>query len=153
MTSQQMITTLLPRSSTAIYISEQGKLPIVTPGKLTPDLLFDFENGAYSYFSFKEVKPEKEVAKVAVGLQDGRIQMWYHLNHAAIDSAGFTSFMKSVHDNWLEPGWEQEVKLLILGTTQSPSGRLVLVHPQTTLLLHPLLPPTGLPLAPLIIAQ
>ena len=58
MTSEFTITTLLPPSSSATYISEQGKLPVITPGKLTPDLLFDFENSTYSYFSFKEVKPE-----------------------------------------------------------------------------------------------
>ena len=118
MSSQSAITTLLPHSSLAVYIGEQGKPPVVTPGKLTPDLLFDFENGAYSYFSFKEVKPDKEVAKVAGGLQDGRVQTWYRLNRAAIDAAGFPEFMKSVCENWLEPGWEQEVKLLILGSAQ-----------------------------------
>jgi hypothetical protein len=91
---------------------------MITPGKLTPDLLFDFENGAYSYFSFKEVKAEKEVAKVAGGLQDGQVQTWYCLNRAAIDAAGFAEFLKSIHENWLEPGWEQEVKLLILGSSQ-----------------------------------
>ena len=41
MTFQFMITTLLPP-----YICEQGKPPVITPGKLTPDLLFNFENGA-----------------------------------------------------------------------------------------------------------
>jgi hypothetical protein len=41
-------TTLLKKDSTAVYIGEQGKPPVVTAGKLTPDLLFDFENGAFS---------------------------------------------------------------------------------------------------------
>jgi hypothetical protein len=53
--------TLLKSSTTAIYSCEQGRPPVVTPGKLTPDLLFDFENGTYAYFSFKNVKLEKEV--------------------------------------------------------------------------------------------
>lgn len=118
MTSQLTITTLLPRSSSAVYIGEQGRPPVITAGKLTPDLLFDFENGAYSYFSFKEVKTEKEVSKVAGGLQDGRVQTWYRLNRAAVDAAGFPAFMKSVRENWLDPGWEQEVKLLILSSSQ-----------------------------------
>ena len=99
-------------------MGEQGRPPVITPGKLTPDLLFNFENGTYSYFSFKDVKPEKEVSKVAGGLQDGRVQTWYRLNRAVADSAGFAAFMKSVRENWLEPGWEQEVKLLILGSAQ-----------------------------------
>jgi hypothetical protein len=47
-----------------------------------------------------------------------RLQTWYCLNRVAVDAAGFPAFMKSVHDNWLDPGWEQEVKLLILGLSQ-----------------------------------
>jgi hypothetical protein len=54
-------TTLLKRNTTVTYIGKQGKPPIITLGKLTLDLLFDFENGAYSYFSFKDMKTEKEV--------------------------------------------------------------------------------------------
>jgi hypothetical protein len=115
-------TTLLKSSSTATYICEQGKPPVITPGKLTPDLLFDFENGTYSYFSFKDVKPEKEVSKIAGGLQDGHIQMWYHLNCAAVDAAGFTAFTKHIRDSWLKPGWEQEVKLVILTSHQGNSA-------------------------------
>jgi len=64
-------TTLLKKDSTAVYIGEQGKLPIVTAGKLTPDLLFDFENGAFSYFAYKDLPEEKKVSHVAGGLQDG----------------------------------------------------------------------------------
>jgi len=69
-------------------------------------------------YSFKDVKPEREVSKVAGGLQDGRIQTWYCLNRAAIDAAGFAAFMASVRSQWLDPGWEQEVKLIILGSSQ-----------------------------------
>jgi hypothetical protein len=118
MTSQFTITTLLPCSLSTTYIGKQGKPPVVMPGKLTLNLLFDFENGMYSYFSFKEIKPDKEVAKVTGGLQDGCIQIWYHINRMAINTVGFTMSMKSIHKNWLDPGWEQQVKLLILSSSQ-----------------------------------
>ena len=132
------ITTLLPHSSSAMYIGEQGKLPIITPGKLTPDLLFNFKNGAYSYFLFQEVKPEKETAKVAGGLQDGCVQMWYCLNCMAIDTMRFTAFIKLICKNWLDPGWEQEVKLPILGSSQGLKpidDWIMLVKSTNTLLL------------------
>ena len=90
-----------------MYSCEQGKPLVITPGKLTPDLLFDFENGAYSYFAFKDVKPEKEVSKVASRLQDACVQTLYRLNHVAVDAAGFAMFMKHVRDSWLSTGWEQ----------------------------------------------
>jgi hypothetical protein len=131
-------TTLLKRTSTATYIGEQGKPPVITAGKLTADLLFDFKNGAFSYFSFKDVKPEREVSKVAGGLQDGHIQTWYHLNHAAIDAAGFAAFMASVRSQWLDPGWEQEVKLIILGSSQgsTPISDWIMLVESTNALLQ-----------------
>ncbi|KIM73710.1 hypothetical protein PILCRDRAFT_80837, partial [Piloderma croceum F 1598] len=75
-------------------------------------------NRAYSYFSFKEIKTKKEVSKVAGGLQDGHIQTWYRLNHVAVDAVGFPAFMAHVRKSWLEPGWEQNVKLVILASHQ-----------------------------------
>jgi hypothetical protein len=124
-----------------VYIGKQEKLPVITPGKLTPDLLFDFKNGAYSYFSFKEVKLEKEVSKVASGLQAGRVRTWYRLNCATVDAGGFTQFIKSVHANWLKLGWEQEVTLLILSSSQGlkPIANWIMLVESTNALLldHP----------------
>jgi hypothetical protein len=103
-----------------------------------PDLLFDFENGAYSYFSFKDMKLEKEVSKVAGGLQDTCVQTWYRLNCAAVDAAGFPAFMKSVRESWLDVGWEQEVKLTILASHQGNtpiSDWIMLLKSTNTLLL------------------
>jgi hypothetical protein len=118
MSSNNITTTLLKKDSTVIYIGEQGKPPVVTAGKLTPDLLFNFENGAYSYFLHKELAADKQVPCVAGGLQDGRVQTWYWLNCAEVDTAGFAKFMKLVRANWLNPGWEQDIKLLILTSSQ-----------------------------------
>ena len=121
-----------------MYICEQGKLPVITLGKLTPDLLFDFEYGAYSYFSFKDIKAEKEVSKVAGGLQDGHIQTWYRLNRVAVDAVGFPSFMVHVRKSWLEPGWEQNVKLVILTSHQgiTPISDWIMLLKSTNALLN-----------------
>jgi hypothetical protein len=91
---------------------------VITPRRFTPDLLFDLENGAYSYFSFKDIKLEREVSKVASGLQDRHVQMWYRLNCIAVDAAGFPAFLATIRQSWLEPGWEQDVKLTILASHQ-----------------------------------
>ena len=72
--SQPTKTTLLSNETTACYSSENGKPPIITAGELTLDLLADFENGCYAYFSMKDVKDNKlQVGKIAWGLQDARI--------------------------------------------------------------------------------
>lgn len=63
--------------------------------------------------------------------------MWYHLNHTAIDTLGFMAFMKSVRENWLDPGWEQEVKLLILSSSQGskPIANWIMLVESTNALL------------------
>ncbi|KIM90110.1 hypothetical protein PILCRDRAFT_59595 [Piloderma croceum F 1598] len=131
-------TTLVKRNTTAIYSCKQGHPPVITPGKLTPNLLFDFENSAYSYFLFKDIRVEKEVSKVAGGLQDGWVQTWYHLNRAAFDAAGFPAFMVTVRESWLEPRWEQDVKLTILVSHQgsTPITDWIMLLEATNALLH-----------------
>jgi len=108
------------------------------PGRLTPDQLFDFKNGAYSYFACKDVRLEKEVSKVAGGLQDAHVQTWYCLNRAAVDAAGFATFMKHVRDSWLSAGWEQEVKLVILASHQgsTPIADWIMLIKSTNALLN-----------------
>ncbi|KIM81331.1 hypothetical protein PILCRDRAFT_8699, partial [Piloderma croceum F 1598] len=114
-------TTLVKRNTTAIYSCKQGCPPVITPGKLTPDLLV-----------------EKEVLKVAGGLQDGQVQAWYCLNQAAIDAAGFPAFMATVRESWLEPRWEQDVKLTILASHQgsTPIADWIMLLEATNTLLH-----------------
>ena len=73
MTANATMTTLLKKDSNTVYIGKQGKPPVVTAGKLTPKLLFNFENSAYLYFSYKDLAKNKQVSHVARGLQDGCI--------------------------------------------------------------------------------
>lgn len=116
---QQPKTTLLQSNSTAVSIVEPGKPLIITVGKLTPKLLTNFENGCYTYFTNKQVLDEKlKVGQITWGLQDARVQVWYRTNCAAIDAVGFDKFMLNVHTNWLDAGWEHEVKILILASSQ-----------------------------------
>lgn len=116
---QQHKTTLLQSDSMAVSIVEPGKLPIIMAGKLIPELLSNFENGCYAYFSNKQILDEKlKVGCIAWGLQDARVQVWYRMNQAAVDATGFDQFMKDIHANWLDAGWEHEVKLLILASSQ-----------------------------------
>src|SRR6202042_3849658 len=70
MSTNTVTTTLLKKNSTTVYIGEQGKPPIITAGKLTPDLLFNFKKGAFSYFTYKDLLEDKKVSHIAGGLQD-----------------------------------------------------------------------------------
>ena len=96
----------------------RGNHPLLLLANLHQTYFFNFENGVFSYFAYKDLPEEKKVSCIAGGLQDGRIQTWYQLNHVAINAGGFTNFMTTVCANWLDPGWEQEVKLLIFSSSQ-----------------------------------
>jgi hypothetical protein len=91
---------------------------VITAGELTPNLLADFVKGCFAYFTWKDVAKDKQVLKVAWGLQDMRVQVWYRADCEAINAAGFTPFMTPVRAQWLPAGWEQVVKCLILSSSQ-----------------------------------
>jgi hypothetical protein len=116
--SQNTRTTLLNTKTSARFSVEPGKPPVITAGDLTPNLLADFENGCFAYFAWKDVAEDKQVLKVAWGLQDARVQVWYRAGREAINAAGFAAFMALVRDQWLPAGWEQAVKCLILSSSQ-----------------------------------
>lgn len=75
---------------------------------------------------------------MAVGLQDARVQMWYCLNCAAVDAASFTAFMKYIREAWLETGWQQEIKLVILMLHQgnTPIADWIMLLESTNVLLQ-----------------
>ena len=116
--SQNTGTTLLNTKTTAHFSIEPGKPPVITSGELTPELLADFENGCFAYFAWKDVAEDRQVMKIAWGLQDARVQVWYRTDRDKINAAGFTAFMKSVRTQWLPAGWEHNVKCLILSSSQ-----------------------------------
>ena len=116
--SQNNRMSLLNTKTTARFSVEPGKLPTITPGELTPDLLTDFKNGCYAYFAWKDVPDDKQVMKIAWGLQDARVQIWYRTNCAVVNAAGFAAFMSSVKTRWLPAGWEHSVRCLILSSLQ-----------------------------------
>jgi len=92
-------TTLLSTKTTAHYLSDNSKPPIVTSGELMPELLANFENGCYAYFSMKDVSDNKQVLKIMWGLQDARVQVWYRADCDTTNKGSFSDFMKAVRAN------------------------------------------------------
>ena len=59
--------------------------------------------------------------KIAWGLLDTHVQVWYRGDRDAINTAGFTACMVSVSKHWLPAGWEHNMKCLILSSLQGNS--------------------------------
>ncbi len=70
-----------------------GKIPIVTPRELTPETLHTFEMYCKSYFLNKDVPKDEQVEKIAMALQDVRMQNWYMTNEARINTMTFKAYM------------------------------------------------------------
>jgi hypothetical protein len=66
---------LLNTKTTARFSVKPGKLLVITSSELTPELLADFENECFTYFAWKDVAEDRQVMKVAWGLQDACVQV------------------------------------------------------------------------------
>ena len=85
--------------------SSVSKVPVLTSGVITPDILADWEWHALTYFEEKSVANINQVHKVQWGLQDASIQTWITVNSAHFHSLTFSVFMLKFQKAWLKPNW------------------------------------------------
>lgn len=78
---------------TCMEQSAPTKIPVLTPGDLTPESLCAFEMGCKAYFSYREIPDEEQVEKITWGIQDPWIQNWYLMNHERINAMSFRRYM------------------------------------------------------------
>jgi hypothetical protein len=91
-------------------IQDSTKPPVVTAGKLLPDVLRQWEVACLVYFMHKKVEKGEQVSRVAWGLQDPLMQIWYLEDRERIDKLTFNAFILEVRNSWLKPGWEDDLR-------------------------------------------
>ncbi len=69
--------------------SAANKLPTLTPGEPTLEVIRNFEICCRAYFTHKNVPKEEQVRKIAWGVQEPRIQNWYIANQDKINVLDF----------------------------------------------------------------
>ncbi|KAH9946554.1 hypothetical protein B0H21DRAFT_693496 [Amylocystis lapponica] len=80
-------------------------VPLLTTGKLTPQVLVNWEHACHQYFKEKDVDEAKKVAKVTGGLQDELIRDWYYNDADRFNGLTWTASVKEMRTRWLPKGW------------------------------------------------
>ncbi|KAG6884130.1 hypothetical protein C0992_006940 [Termitomyces sp. T32_za158] len=57
-------------SKRATVEDKSTKLPVVTEGDLTPEVIKDFEHACLDFFDNKDIKPEDQVKRMLVSFKD-----------------------------------------------------------------------------------
>jgi len=94
------------------------KPPIVHPGELTPHLIQLFESCCLNFFAFKGIDPALQVARVAAGLLDPRVQAWYTKHRDAYNNASFPEFITELRAMFLPTDWAIDLRRKIGGSYQ-----------------------------------
>ena len=103
---------------TSVKQHDQTKLSVLTSGKVSAQVLYDFSEECKSYFFHKEITPNKQVLAIIMGIKDHQVKDWYHTNKAVVTALTFNDFMTQLHACLLKEGWRNTLQSDILSTTQ-----------------------------------
>lgn len=114
-----MNSTTLPAATgfaTCIQASPD-KIPILTPGEVTPEVLRQFEIKCNSFFINKDKLEAKDyVARIATGIQDTNLQDFYQTSITRFNAMTFAGFMVEFRARCLPETWVDDVRNIVLGT-------------------------------------
>ena len=101
-----------------VEASNPKRAPTLTPGKITPELLHQWERACKEFFRIKNIADDKKVESVLSRLQDQGIADWAEANEAMLKDLEFPEFMKRVRKQALEHDWDRKVMLTIIESRQ-----------------------------------
>ena len=108
----------MPTDRAVVEQSSILKVPVLTAGVITPEVLANWERHVVAYFEEKTVAPADQVRKVQWGLQDPSIQTWFAVDNDRFRHLSFTEFMLEFRKSWLEPNWQNKLISRILTSRQ-----------------------------------
>jgi hypothetical protein len=90
------------KSTAEVTHLSSNKLPSLSAGTVSPEVLRQFENTCRSFFHNKEgLNAKDHVVRITGGLQDPLLADWYWMGQEAFDTLSFDDFMKELHNKWL----------------------------------------------------
>ncbi|KAG2746332.1 hypothetical protein P692DRAFT_20820289 [Suillus brevipes Sb2] len=87
-----------------------NKLPILTVGEISPEVLLAWEIGCRRFCIHKGVPDTEMVSKVAWGMRDPIIQTWYHNDYDRFNKLSFAEYINEVRSYWLPTDWVVTVR-------------------------------------------
>ena len=114
----------MPSNKTPMAVIEQSspsKVPILTPGDISPAVMRQFEHGCRNYFIHKKIIADDQVSLVIGGILDDRINGWLMADHDRLVALSFDAFMTEFRTNYLAEDWEEDTLRELLSMTQGTS--------------------------------
>ncbi|KAH9931400.1 hypothetical protein B0H21DRAFT_699847, partial [Amylocystis lapponica] len=104
--------------ATVVHTSTKH-VPLLTPGKITPQVLHNWEHACRQYFKEKDIADVKKVAKVTGGLQDELMRDWYYNDSDTFDGMSWANFVSAMKARWLPKGWVDKTVTQLLRSRQT----------------------------------
>jgi hypothetical protein len=106
-------------SATDAHVEQDGpsKIPIMTEGDPSPEVMQEFENGCLDHFGNKDIAPEKQTARILPGFKDPRIRAHINANRERLTALSFRDFMKELRELYLPPDWEEDLRRSLMSAT------------------------------------
>ena len=92
--------------------------PTLTLGRITLEVLHQWERACKEYFRTKHVTVGKQVESVLLRLQDLHVADWAEANESDLIALKFPEFMAKLRNKFLERDWDRKIKLLMLASRQ-----------------------------------
>ncbi|KAF9455867.1 hypothetical protein BDZ94DRAFT_1355150 [Collybia nuda] len=83
--------------------------PILTSGRITPNILEEFETACLRFFKHKKIEEEDKVSMVIYNLLSPGMVSWVKVKSAHLCSLSWAEFMAEFKHKWLPRGWEHEI--------------------------------------------
>jgi hypothetical protein len=97
--------------------------PIMTEGKVTPEVVSDFEHHARIFFLHVKGKLSEtdQVIRILGSFHDPLIRDWVATNGDTLSEQTFDDFMESFREQWLPDNWEETVHTNIISSRLDPA--------------------------------
>jgi hypothetical protein len=98
------------KNSACVEQAAPSKPPVLHPGEITPQILWEFEDACLGCFNSKEIKPEVQVRRVLARLKDPCVGDWVAAERACLHGHPFNTFIAELRSNYLDPDWEDKAR-------------------------------------------
>lgn len=86
------------------------KPPLILKGDITPSVAQQFEAYVLVFFVFKNIKPDVQVARIALGIFNPQGMAWYVKSCIHLNSLSFAGFMMEFHAHSLPTNWVKDMR-------------------------------------------
>ena len=101
--------------------SSPSKVPILSPGDISPSIMRQFEHGCKNYFIHKKIVADNQVSLIIGGLLNDRVSDWISADRDRIVALSFSAFMTEFRQNYLAEDWEEDTLRKLLSMSQGNS--------------------------------